>query len=89
MLPLCADRDIGTLVRVPLERGILTGKFDRDTVFDDMNRSAWNEGARAEFLAQLDAAGQMRPLTNARRNLTQVSLAYLLAHPAVTSVIPG
>ena len=80
VLPLCADRDIGTLVRVPLERGILTGKFDRDTVFDDMNRSAWNEGARAEFLAQLDAAGQMRPLTNARRNLTQVSLAYLLAH---------
>ena len=64
-------------------------KFDRDTVFEDMNRSAWNEGARAEFLAQLDAAEQMRPLTNARRSLTQVSLAYLLAHPAVTSVIPG
>ncbi len=89
LLPLCADRDIGTLVRVPLERGILTGKFDRDTVFDDMNRSAWNEAARDEFLAQLDAADRIRPLTNARRSMTQVSLAYLLAHPAVTSVIPG
>ena len=30
LLPLCAERDIGTLVRVPLERGILTGKFDRE-----------------------------------------------------------
>ncbi len=89
LLPLCADRDIGTLVRVPLERGILTGKFDRDTVFDDMNRSAWNEAARDEFLAQLDAADRIRPLTNARRSMTQVSLAYLLAHPAVASVIPG
>ncbi len=89
LLPLCAERDIGTLVRVPLERGILTGKFDRNTVFEDMNRSAWNEAARAEFLAQLDAVDQLRPLTNVRRNMTQVSLAYLLAHPAVTSVIPG
>jgi aryl-alcohol dehydrogenase-like predicted oxidoreductase len=89
LLPLCIERDIGTLARVPLERGILTGKFDRDTVFDDVNRSHWNETARTEFLRQLDSVEVLRKLTSAKRNMTQLSLAYLIAHPAITSVIPG
>ncbi len=89
LLPLCAERNIGTLARVPLERGILTGKFNRDTVFDDMNRSHWNETARAEFLAQIESVDVLRPLTSDERNMTQLSLAYLIAHPAMTSVIPG
>ncbi len=89
LLPLCAERRIGTLARVPLERGILTGKFNRDTVFDDINRSHWNEAARAEFLAQIDSVDVLRPLTSDERSMTQLSLAYLIAHPAMTSVIPG
>jgi len=89
LLPLCADHNIGTLARVPLERGILTGKFNRDTTFDDMNRSHWNGAARKEFLRQLDSVRVLEPLINDGRSMTQLSLAYLLVHPALTSVIPG
>ena len=90
LLPLCAERRIGTMVRVPLERGILTGKFTPDTVFQDLNRVAWNEAAdRERFLAQLEAAERLRPLTGPDRSMTQVALAYAVAHPALCCAIPG
>ena len=45
ILPHCRDHDIGVLLRGPIAQGLLTGKFDETTRFDDMVRSGWNAGA--------------------------------------------
>ncbi len=89
-LPLCRERNIGTLIRGPLAQGVLSGKFAPDHRFDDPTRSGWNRGAaRRRFQARVAAAEALRPLTGAGRTLAQVALAFAIAHPGATCAIPG
>lgn len=90
LLPYCDDNEIGTLIRGPLAQGLLTGKFSRETTFDDQVRQKWNEGeGRQAFEEQLEVVDKLREFTDASRGLTQLALQYCLATPGVTAVIPG
>jgi aryl-alcohol dehydrogenase-like predicted oxidoreductase len=91
IFPYCLEHNIGVIVRGPLAMGILTGKFNRDTKFgpDDW-RGRWQENPdeRATYhldLAKVDQLKEMFP----DRTLAQVSLQFAMAHPAVSTVIPG
>ena len=44
ILPYCRDHDIGVLLRGPIAQGLLTGKFDETTRFEDDVRASWNPG---------------------------------------------
>ncbi|HSM58887.1 MAG TPA: aldo/keto reductase [Candidatus Sulfomarinibacteraceae bacterium] len=91
IFPYCQEHDIGILIRGPLAMGILTGKFDKDTTFgpDDWRRR-WieNEDEHAIFQGDLAKVEQLEPLAEGR-SLAQLALQFALAHPAVTSIIPG
>jgi len=91
IFPYCQEHNIGILVRGPLAMGILTGKFDRDTSFgpDDW-RQRWieNEDEYAIFQDDLTKVERLEPLAEGR-TLAQLALQFALAHPAVTSIIPG
>jgi aryl-alcohol dehydrogenase-like predicted oxidoreductase len=90
VLAMCAERNIGTLVRGPLTQGVLSGKFSKETQFDDEARIEWNSGeGRRKFLQMVESAEMLRPLVNASRSMAQISLAFTLANPAVSCVIPG
>jgi aryl-alcohol dehydrogenase-like predicted oxidoreductase len=91
IFPYCLEHNIGVIVRGPLAMGILTGKFNRDTKFgpDDWRRR-WQEnpderGTYHLDLAKVDQLKEMFP----DRTLAQVSLQFAMAHPAVSTVIPG
>jgi aryl-alcohol dehydrogenase-like predicted oxidoreductase len=91
IFPYCLEHNIGVIVRGPLAMGILTGKFNRDTKFgpDDW-RGRWQENPdeRATYhldLAKVDQLKEMFP----DRTLAQVSLQFAMAHPAVSTIIPG
>ena len=88
LLPLCLERGIGVLARVPLDEGSLTGKLRRDTVFPDGDfRSRYFGGARLEeTVERVEALGW---LERSDRTLAQAALGFVLGHPAVSSVIPG
>jgi aryl-alcohol dehydrogenase-like predicted oxidoreductase len=91
ILPYCLENNIGVIVRGALAMGILTGKFDADTRFGEGDfRSRWheNEDEYQVFLDDLDKVDQLQPLANGR-TLAQLALQFTLAHPAVSSVIPG
>lgn len=91
ILPYCQEHDIGVIVRGALAMGILTGKYDADTRFgaDDFRRR-WHENPEEHeiFLQDLETVEQLRPLAT-ERSLAQLALQFVLAHPAVTTVIPG
>ncbi len=90
VLAMCAERNIGTLIRGPLAQGVLSGKFSRDSKFDDETRMNWNAGeGRGDFLRMVESAEMLRPLVSASRSMAQISLAFALANPAVSCVIPG
>ncbi|MFN4179888.1 MAG: aldo/keto reductase [Armatimonadota bacterium] len=90
LLPYCQEQNIGVIVRGPLAKGVLSGKFTPDTVFTDEVRRSWNEGARREkFLKQLQIVERLRFLERDGRTMAQAALQFVLSHPAVSCAIPG
>ncbi len=90
LLPYCQGQNIGVIVRGPLAKGVLSGKFTPDTVFTDEVRRSWNEGARREkFLKQLQIVERLRFLERDGRTMAQAALQFVLSHPAVSCAIPG
>lgn len=90
ILPHCRDHDIGVLLRGPIAQGLLTGKFDETTRFDDMVRSGWNAGgARQTFLSRLAVVSRLRSVLRPGQSMLEMALQFTLAHPAVTCPIPG
>jgi aryl-alcohol dehydrogenase-like predicted oxidoreductase len=89
LFPLAQKENIGILARVPLERGVLSGRFKSTIEFaqKDWRRGVFSEEGLAqthaaveklEFLAKGDVP-----------NLAQAALRFILSHPAVSTVIPG
>ena len=91
ILPHCQDHDIGVLLRGPIAQGLLTGKFDQTTRFDDMVRSGWNAGGagRQTFLSRLEVVSRLRSVLRPGQSMLDMALQFTLAHPAVTCPIPG
>lgn len=91
ILPYCIENRIGVIVRGPLAMGILTGKFGPDTRFGEGDfRRRWHENPDEYqvYLADLEKVERLRPVAQGK-TLSQLALQFVLAHPAVTTVIPG
>jgi len=91
IFPYCQENNIGIIIRGALAMGILTGKFDLDSQFDEGDfRRNWQEkpDEHAMFVDDLATVERLRPLAQ-DRTLAQLALQFTLAHPAVTTVIPG
>ncbi len=91
VLPYCQEHDIGVLVYGPLAHGLLTGAMSADTTFasDDWRRvspSFTGEGfeRNLEVVAELKRFAQERGYT-----VSQLAIAWTLAHPAVDTAIVG
>lgn len=90
LLNYCGENNIGTIIRGPLAKGVLTGKFDSNTRFEDEVRGGWNEGKdRDTFLSKLKKVEELRFLEKPDRSLGQSALQFVLSNPHVTTVIPG
>ena len=89
LLPAAAENNVGVIVRVAFDEGILTGKYTADHQFpDDDFRSRYFEGDRlARAVARVDAIKE--DIKDTGLNMAQVALKFVLAHPAVSTVIPG
>jgi aryl-alcohol dehydrogenase-like predicted oxidoreductase len=91
IFPYCQAHNIGVLVRGPLAMGILTGKFDRDTRFGESDfRRRWHDNPEEYeiYLDDLRKVERLVPLAG-DRTLAQLALQFAMAHPAVSSIIPG
>jgi aryl-alcohol dehydrogenase-like predicted oxidoreductase len=90
LLPYCQENDIATVIRGPLAKGILTGKFTPETRFEDSVRKGWNEGDQRQwFLDKLATVEKLRGLERPDRTLGQAALQFVISHPAITVAIPG
>lgn len=89
LLPACQEHNTGVIVRVPFDEGSLTGKFTAETTFegDDFRRSYF----RGERLKEtVERVKKMEPLLGDHADtLATLALKFCLAHPAVSTVIPG
>ncbi|MEZ4519686.1 MAG: aldo/keto reductase [Chloroflexota bacterium] len=91
VLPYCQANGIGVLVRGPLAMGILADKFTPESTFAEGDfRRNWqtNEDEREVFFSDLQRVEELRLLAKGK-SMAQLALQFALAHPAVTTVIPG
>lgn len=90
ILPYCRENGIATIIRRPLDKGILSGNLKPDQVFTDWVRRRWNEGAeRTAYQAKLDKVERLRPLERPDRTLAQAAIQFVLSNPDVSCTIPG
>ncbi|MFT4112524.1 aldo/keto reductase [Silvibacterium sp.] len=94
LFPLCLERNVGVLARVPLDEGGLTGTITAETAFPEGDfRTGYFQGERKREVAERCAAivndlhATDESITLAE--LPRIALQFALAHPAVTATIPG
>jgi aryl-alcohol dehydrogenase-like predicted oxidoreductase len=90
VFPLAQKKNVAIIARVPLRRGLLTGKLkpeDQERFQKDDVRA--RNFAGDTFPKELAKVEKLRFLEKPGRSLAQSAIAFCLAHPAVGVVIPG
>jgi aryl-alcohol dehydrogenase-like predicted oxidoreductase len=93
LLPAADEHNVGVIVRVAFDEGSLTGKYRRGQRFgDDDFRSRYFAGDRidrtVERVERIQAEVAKLP-PEGDYTLADVALRFVLAQPAVSTVIPG
>jgi aryl-alcohol dehydrogenase-like predicted oxidoreductase len=88
LFPLCRERNVAVIARVPFDEGSLTGTLTKT--------SRWPEGdwrntyfVPENLNASVDHAEALRPLVPGGMTMPELALRFILANPAVSTVIPG
>jgi myo-inositol catabolism protein IolS len=81
-------RSVAVISRVPLERGLLSGRFTAETTFPEGDfRQAW---PRKQFLEDLQAVERIKDIIEtAGLSILEAALAFPLSFPEVAATIPG
>ena len=89
VLPICQRYGMGVMAWSPLAKGMLTGKYRKGGQTPDSLRAKFFPTAMSDH-GSLDAVEQLIPLAeSAGMSLIHMALAFVVAHPALTSAIIG
>ena len=91
LLPLCQGKKVGVVVCSPMAMGLLTGKYDTPVAFEAGDFRALDQHFQGKnFARNIALAKALKKYAEARGYTTaQLAVAWVLAHPAVTSAICG
>lgn len=87
LLPLAREQNIGIMIRTPLARGLLSGKFPVGQPIPPDQQ--WRRPTGDRLQLRLQRVEQLRFLEREGQTLAQAALRWLLAQPGVHCVIPG
>ncbi|MBX3005165.1 MAG: aldo/keto reductase [Anaerolineales bacterium] len=88
LFPLCQELGVAVLARVPLDEGGLSGKLTLETQFAEDD---WRSGyfGPENLKPTVERAEALKALLPAGMPLPELALRFVLAHPAVSTTIPG
>jgi aryl-alcohol dehydrogenase-like predicted oxidoreductase len=93
LLGYCRTNDIGVIVYSPMQRGLLTGKFDAERVAnlpEGDHRKTNPDFQQPQFGATLQLVERLRPIAERNgRTLAQLAISWVLRRPEVTAAIVG
>ncbi len=87
LLPLAMERGAGIMVRMPLARGLLTGKFPVGQPISAEQH--WRRPSGTLLQTRLRQVEELRFLERPGQTLAQAAIRVVLRHPAVHCAIPG
>src|ERR1700684_978895 len=88
LFPLCQELNVGVIARVPLDEGSLGGKMTLETRFP---KSDWRSGyfGPKNLANTVERVDKLKNVLPAGMTLAQMSLRFILSHPAVSATIVG
>ena len=103
VFPAAAEAGVGLIARVPLASGLLSGRYDSNTTFDEKDHRSYNRDGSAfdvgetfsgvDYATGVSAAQEFAALVSAQAPAgttpAQAAIAWLWQHPQVSTVIPG
>jgi aryl-alcohol dehydrogenase-like predicted oxidoreductase len=89
LFPLCREKNLGVIARVPFDEGALTGAITRETTFPagDFRDSYFRGERKAEVFRRTNELKRL--LGQEAGSLPELALRFCLHPPAVSTVIPG
>jgi aryl-alcohol dehydrogenase-like predicted oxidoreductase len=89
LFPLCIEKKVGVLARVPLDEGGLTGAITEDSKFEPGEfRESYFRGDRKRQVVE-HVSALKKDLEGVPGTLPEIALRFCLSNKAVSSVIPG
>ncbi len=99
LFPRAKEKDVGIIVRVPLASGLLTGKFTKDTKFDEGDHRFFNREGNAfdkgetfsgiPYETGLEAVEKLKKIVPDNILLAQAALKWILMKDEISCIIPG
>ncbi len=99
VLPAAREAGVGIIARVPLASGLLSGRYDENTVFGPDDHRNFNRHGEAfdvgetfagvPFEVGLDAVREISALVPSGATMSQFALRWVIDQPGVSVVIPG
>jgi len=88
LFPVCLEKDVAVIARVPFDEGTLTGTLNKD--------SKWPEGdfrniyfVPENLIPSVERAEELKKLLPAGMTLPDMALRFILSNLAVSTIIPG
>jgi aryl-alcohol dehydrogenase-like predicted oxidoreductase len=88
LIPLCRERGVAVIARVPFDEGTLTGTLTKN--------SKWPAGdwrntyfVPENLVQSVERAEALRPVVPAGMTMPELALRWILAEPAISTIIPG
>lgn len=89
LLPVAQEHQVGIIVRVAFDEGILTGKYSLNTKFPkgDFRKNYFAGDRLQRAVRRVEAI--KKEITGTDLSMPELALKFTLMHPAVSTVIPG
>jgi len=93
LLDYCTQLNIGVIVYSPMQRGLLTGRFNQERLANlplDDHRRRHPDFQEPRFTAALELVEQLKTIAERRgRTCAQLAISWVLRRPEVTAAIVG
>ncbi len=88
LFPLCEEKDIAVIARVPFDEGTLTGNLTKETTFPEGD---WRGTyfVPENLNSSVDHADALRPLIPEGMTMAEMALRFILENKTVGTTIPG
>ena len=89
--PYCQARGIAVLVRGPLHKGLLSGKYSSETVFTDTVRAEWysSDRAKEKLARKLAKVENLKAALAPGEEMVTAALRFVASHPVQPVAIAG
>jgi aryl-alcohol dehydrogenase-like predicted oxidoreductase len=82
---MTAEKEIAIIVKIPLDSGWLSGKYNAESTFNDI-RNRWSI---LDIETRAHLVNRVQEIIQEKDNLAQKAISFCLAYDAVSTVIPG